>query len=253
MIFKGENNQIVEFKIRGYQFEEYNHDYEANWLDFYLKCSNGKEEINVGILTYQLKNLHSWFKQIVEKGEDVEQKDFSFAYYFEGFEFHLGEAPTLTGQNVFGTNKNENCADLANAQAKEMGTNIEGGVVNTNSILSIYNANLKTLIDVDGNVNNYINQELEAGRVVVVGVHDGDMGGTDKIGTDHYVTIVGRDFINDKLVYKFIEDAVGAPSQAVNFDKNQLSPGDGTNGINGTTSWGNRDLNVTRVQKNKKN
>ena len=166
------------------------------------------------------------------------------------------EDPTYTDTyvNSDGETKkcNVNCARLAGAQANEVGTYLKGGVVNTGSIIEIYDANENLLTDVDGDINKYIHAQLEAGKAVVVGVHDGDLGGTDAIGTDHYITIVGRDFESGKGYFFFIENAIGDPGAATNFDVNRLSAGKGGSGITGSSTWkGGKDVfKVTRVQEN---
>ena len=154
--------------------------------------------------------------------------------------------PTLTGNNSFGKPKNQNCADLADAQAEAVGTSIQGGVVNPRGAI---NHNGSTLIQLNNaEAIDYINTELEAGNAVVVGVNDGS-GGTDVLGTDHYITITGRTSVNGSGRFTFMENAVSNSANARDFNSNRLTPS--TTGITGRSPhWYNTPYNVTRVQRN---
>jgi RHS repeat-associated protein len=170
---------------------------------------------------------------------------------FDNAEHHVytwGD-PTLTGDNTFGSARNLNCADLAAAQCTEIGPGLANGVVTMNTIIEIYNAETGALFDAEGGLD-YINQQLEAGNSVVVGVHDGDEGGTDTRGTDHYVTIVGRSSEDGQGYFFFIDNAVGNETQSTDFDTNRITPGTGESTLGGHTIWGNRDYETTRVQEN---
>jgi RHS repeat-associated protein len=153
-------------------------------------------------------------------------------------------------------NANVNCADLAKAQANELGTNLEGGDVNTNSIIKAYNAGTGMSLKFEEAVD-YINSQLEKGFSVVVGVDDDGVGKKDGLGTDHYVTITGRSFDKKSGGYfLFMENAIGfdKPDQIADFGNaasfgNALFPSAGK--VKGNSpNWNNTSFTVTRVQKN---
>jgi len=153
---------------------------------------------------------------------------------------------TLTGNDAFGNPANTNCASLACAQAGAVGTNLQGGVVNPRGAI---NHNGTTLIQVNNaEAIDYINSQLEAGNAVVVGVNYA-RGGTDAVGTDHYVTITGRTTVNGEGRFVFMENATGNAANARDFNSNQLAPSN--TGITGSSPhWHNTQYNVTRVQRN---
>ncbi|HXH18858.1 MAG TPA: RHS repeat-associated core domain-containing protein [Chitinophagales bacterium] len=155
--------------------------------------------------------------------------------------------PTLTGNDAFGKPANENCANLACAQAGAVGTNLQGGGVNPAGAI---NHNGRTLIQLNNaDAIDYINRQLEAGNSVVVGVNYGT-GGTDAVGTDHYITITGRSSVGGEGRFLFMENATGNAANARDFNSNRLTP---TNtGITGNSPhWHNTRYNVTRVQRNR--
>ena len=154
--------------------------------------------------------------------------------------------PTLTGNDAFGNPANQNCASLACAQAGAVGTNLQGGVVNPAGAI---NYNGRTLIQLNNSdAIDYINRQLEAGNAVVVGINY-TAGGTDAVGSDHYVTITGRTAVNGQGRFLFMENAVGNAANARDFNSNRLTPNNA--GITGSSPhWGNRQYNVTRVQRN---
>ncbi|MEP5830428.1 MAG: hypothetical protein ABJ300_09165, partial [Maribacter dokdonensis] len=68
MIFKGINDQTVEFSITNYQFPEISDcEYDSNWLLVYLKvksdCGNW-ETIDPSLLTRDLKEIIEWFEKL---------------------------------------------------------------------------------------------------------------------------------------------------------------------------------------------
>jgi hypothetical protein len=159
----------------------------------------------------------------------------------------MGRDPTLSGNNSFGTPKNTNCADLENAQANELGTNLQGGVVSYGNAIRAYNAKTSTVLQ-NGAAIDYINTQLEAENAVVVGVNDGP-GGTDALGSDHYVTLTGRTSVNGEGRFLFMDNAVGNAAHARDFNTNRLTPN--STGIRGSSPhWNNAQYRVTRVQRN---
>jgi RHS repeat-associated protein len=153
----------------------------------------------------------------------------------------------LTGNDAFGGEANENCASLAQAQAMEVGTNLQGGVVSPDYAINTYNAETAIQLNTAASID-YINQQLEAGNAVVIGVHYGT-GATDQLGTDHYITITGRTSVHGVGRFLFMENAVSNSANARDFSSNRLTPG--REGITGSSPhWYNTQYRVTRVQRN---
>ncbi|WP_323787684.1 DUF6443 domain-containing protein [Psychroserpens sp.] len=159
----------------------------------------------------------------------------------------------LTGNNTFGAPRNTNCANLACAQANELGTDLAGqgstGEVTIANRIEVYNAGTDELLNSDDAIN-YINSELENGNAVVVGVDYSGGSNTDNLGTDHYVTVVGRDTENGQGFFFFIENAVGSEANATNFTVNRLTPNTGNSNLSGTTTYHGNSYETTRVQRN---
>jgi hypothetical protein len=155
--------------------------------------------------------------------------------------------PALEGANNEGEPYNKNCARLAAAQAKTMGSYLMGNVVTTTGALNHNGVQLEKL-----NYNeavDYINRELESGRAVVVGVNYDDNKKTDELGTDHYIVITGRTTRGGYGAFTFLENAVTDPARVSNFNQNVLYPQNNT--ISGHSVSKNRKHKVTRVQKNR--
>lgn len=90
MIFKGINNQTVEFKITNYQFPEITDcEYDSNWLLVYLKvksdCGNW-ETIDPSLLVRDLKDIIEWFEQL---SNDIETDSYSLVFMEPNLEFEL--------------------------------------------------------------------------------------------------------------------------------------------------------------------
>ncbi len=151
--------------------------------------------------------------------------------------------PTLTGNDHLGNPANTNCAYLAEAQANELGTNLQGGVVSARNALNSSGGTITPLNAATG--VDYINTQLEVGNAVVVGV-DYAPGGTD-VGTDHYVTITGRTSVGGQGRFVFMENAVDNAAGVRNFNTNRFTTGN-TN-ITGGSVYTN-GMTVTRVQRN---
>ncbi|MDR2039437.1 MAG: hypothetical protein LBQ60_16060, partial [Bacteroidales bacterium] len=158
------------------------------------------------------------------------------------------EDPALPGNDAFGNPRNTNCAELANVQAQELGTTLLGGGVTSANAIKSYNANTSTSLN-NGLSVDYINRQLEAGNAIVVGVsYKG--GGTDQLGTNHYVTITGRT-PKDGGNFTFMENAITNRANASDFSSNLLKPS--SKSISGYSHhWEkNRKFTVTRVQRNR--
>ncbi|WP_077406059.1 WapI family immunity protein [Cellulophaga omnivescoria] len=68
MIFKGINDQTVEFRITNYQFPEITDcEYDSNWLLIYLNvksdCGNW-QTVDPSLLVGDVKEIIEWFKKI---------------------------------------------------------------------------------------------------------------------------------------------------------------------------------------------
>jgi len=90
MIFKGINNQTVEFKITNYQFPEITDcEYDSNWLLVYLKvksdCGNW-ETIDPSLLVRDLKDIIEWFEQL---SNDIETNSDFLTFMEPNLEFRL--------------------------------------------------------------------------------------------------------------------------------------------------------------------
>ena len=98
---------------------------------------------------------------------------------------------------------------------------------------------------------DYINSQIELGNAVVIGVDAMDAGGTDDMGTDHYITIVGRSSEDGDGYFIYIENATRNESRATNFDNNRIYPETGTSGLRGqSVRNGGTTYETTRVQEN---
>ena len=90
MIFKGINNQTVEFKITNYQFPKITDcEYDSNWLLVYLKvksdCGNW-ETIDPSLLVRDLKDIIEWFEQL---SNNIETDSDSLVFMEPNLEFEL--------------------------------------------------------------------------------------------------------------------------------------------------------------------
>ena len=90
MIFKGINNQTVEFKITNYQFPEISDcEYDSNWLLVYLKVKSeygNWETIDPSLLVKDLKDIIEWFEQL---SNDIETDSDSLVFMEPNLEFEL--------------------------------------------------------------------------------------------------------------------------------------------------------------------
>ncbi|PTX62964.1 hypothetical protein C8N46_102365 [Kordia periserrulae] len=90
MIFKGINDQTVEFRITNYQFPEITDcKYDSNWLLVYLKvksdCGNW-ETVAPSLLTRDLKEIIEWFEKL---SNDIETDSDSLVFIEPNLEFEL--------------------------------------------------------------------------------------------------------------------------------------------------------------------
>ena len=74
MIFKGIENQSVEFKIVNYQFPENNTpgDWDSNWLHIYIKVQSkfgNWQTVDPSLTTGEFKELVEWFRDLSENRE----------------------------------------------------------------------------------------------------------------------------------------------------------------------------------------
>ena len=168
---------------------------------------------------------------------------------------YVWQDPKLTGSDNDGNPFNTNCFQLSNAQAKAVGTTVLQGDKNT---IFTYNAIGGTLLNNSGSID-YINQQLEAGNAVVVGLNVDDPTGSNnrhvgdfgyKVGTDHFITITGRTSENGEGRFLFVENAVVNANEARDFNTNRLTPS--STGIKGSSPHAyHKQSIITRVQKNK--
>lgn len=81
MIFKGIENQTVEFKITNYEFpENTTYTYDSNWLLIYLNINSncGKwETVDPALLTEEIKEIIEWFENLSNNLEP-ESKQLTF-------------------------------------------------------------------------------------------------------------------------------------------------------------------------------
>jgi RHS repeat-associated protein len=115
---------------------------------------------------------------------------------------------SVKGEQNFSTGtvqNNQNCYVLSDYQASSLGSHPTGGGIQImNSSTGEYQyANSNTLqLGID-----YINRELEAGRVVQVGVDYDATKNKNPDGTDHFIVITGRGIdINGKPYFKFVDN-----------------------------------------------
>ncbi|WP_347375138.1 hypothetical protein [Aequorivita sp. Q41] len=90
MIFKGINNQSVEFRITNYQFPEItNCEYDSNWLLVYLKvksdCGNW-QTVDPSLLVGDLKDIKDWFEKL---SNNIETDFDSLVFMEPNLEFEL--------------------------------------------------------------------------------------------------------------------------------------------------------------------
>lgn len=75
MIFKGVDNQFVEFKVLNYQFPEITDcEYDSNWLLIYLKVNShcgDWESVDASLLVSELMDLTEWFENLVNNKEMI--------------------------------------------------------------------------------------------------------------------------------------------------------------------------------------
>ena len=90
MIFKGINNQTVEFRITNYQFPEITDcEYDSNWLLVYLKVKSDFENwetIDPSLLVKDLRKIVNWFEQL---SNNIELDSDSLVFIEPNLEFEL--------------------------------------------------------------------------------------------------------------------------------------------------------------------
>ena len=211
---------------------------------------NGVKYLNTGFHVYQDPTTLAFSKTQTTGTTKVSEWVYYDIQLFDKATDHAygwGD-PTLKGNNSFGSAKNTNCADLANAQAEELGAKLKSGVVSYSDAIKLYNAKNGTNLSYDEGVD-YINRQLEAGIPIVIGVDDNGAPGTDKLGTDHYVTITGRTEEGGQGVFLFMDNAVSDKSQVADFTQNKLKVSN-TEITGNSTHWDNASYKATRVQTN---
>jgi hypothetical protein len=90
MIFKGINDQTVEFRITNYQFPEITDcEYDSNWLLIYLKvksdCGNW-ETVDPSLLVRDITDIIEWFEKL---SNDIETDTDSLVFMEPNLEFEL--------------------------------------------------------------------------------------------------------------------------------------------------------------------
>lgn len=95
MVFKGINEQTVEFRITNYQFPEItNCEYDSNWLLVYLKVKSdfgNWQTIDPSLLVRDVKSMIEWFKKVSEN----ESLDSDYLVFLEpNLEFELKSSTT---------------------------------------------------------------------------------------------------------------------------------------------------------------
>ena len=90
MIFKGINNQTVEFRITNYQFPEITDcEYDSNWLLIYLKVKSdcgSWETVDPSLLTGDIIDIIEWFEKL---SNDIETDTDSLVFMEPNLEFEL--------------------------------------------------------------------------------------------------------------------------------------------------------------------
>ncbi len=94
MIFKGVDNQSVEFRIVNYEFPKIGEcEYDANWLLIYLnvysKCGNWKTT-DASLLTSDIKRIIKWFNDL-SNNKPIEQ---NLSFIEPNLEFDLIKSQT---------------------------------------------------------------------------------------------------------------------------------------------------------------
>jgi len=92
MIFKGIDNQTVEFKITNYEFPENTTcEYDSNWLLIYLninsKCGKWKT-IDPALLTEEVKEIIKWFEKL---SNNIKPESKNLTFIEPNIEFELTE------------------------------------------------------------------------------------------------------------------------------------------------------------------
>jgi hypothetical protein len=90
MIFKGVNDQTVEFRVTNYQFPEITDcEYDSNWLLIYLKvksdCGNW-QTIDPSLLVRDLRAIIKWFEKL---SNDLETDSDFLTFLEPNLEFEL--------------------------------------------------------------------------------------------------------------------------------------------------------------------
>ena len=182
--------------------------------------------------------------------------------------FHQGSPSGYQGSAVSSLSLDEVCSVLAVKNAELLGTDVDGVFLSVydynkdnklvktsgtyentsrSNTINVYSAFTETILDAD-NALDYIHNQLENGNAVVVGVSYGP-GGTDN-GTNHWITIVGREKRDGEEYFFFIENATRFPENQTSHD-NRIVPGTGKSTLGGSDHEGT-SYETTRIQLNKK-
>ena len=150
------------------------------------------------------------------------------------------------------SNPNVACCRASQKILKDFGIDAAGA--KSNRIITGRNNADNTAIDATKDAKagvTYINEQLEAGNPVMVGVnHNLAKGQSDGEAADHFVVITGRSYDTEKKQYYFNFYEVGTKHE----DKGKSSSNklylNNDNTITGTNYAGQRQFTVTDVRKN---
>jgi RHS repeat-associated protein len=150
------------------------------------------------------------------------------------------------------SNPNVACCRACQKILKDFGISAAGS--KSNRIITGRDNSDHTAIEATKNAKagvDYINQQLESGNPVMVGVnHTLGKGQSDGESADHFVVITGRSYDEDKKQYYFNFYEVGTKDEGKGTsDSNRLYVND-NNTITGTNYAGKRQFTVTDVRKN---
>jgi RHS repeat-associated protein len=150
------------------------------------------------------------------------------------------------------TNPSVACCRASQKIIKDFG--ISAGGAKSNRIITGRDNSDNTAIEATKNAKagvDYINQQLESGNPVMVGVnHTLGKGQSDGESADHFVVLTGRSYDEEKKQYYFNFHEVGTKDEAKGTsDANRLYVND-NNTITGTNYAGKRQFTVTDVRKN---
>jgi RHS repeat-associated protein len=193
----------------------------------------------------------------INVGYDKSPGHLNYLNTYASHKITKGEYSKLTIDQVIednqyvGYGETHDCMKACKKQLAKQDLSISSSY-STNAVQMYKSGKQGNTVDLD-QAYNIINEELEGGNQVIVGLTYTDQQEANKATdntTDHFVTLVGRGMDDKGMYFEFFENATGEKSNGTDTKTNRFYiQSDGT--LQGTSTWLNgTNATVTQVRKN---